>query len=435
MESEHDVKKGLPTALSLISRNRVRFIYLLLVVAIGAGFFAINSQPTPIRVAVLDHFGAQPSKTRYSDFRFVLAGIETSRTGVDIWTTCVPCGTAAGIPPADRPFNYPAAVVWLGRMFPAKLTPNDANWMGPLIDSAFLLCAALLLISPQRLQALFSLALLASPPVLLGLERANYDLVIFCLVFINLSLIDRWSNGLAYAGAFGLGLLKIFPVVTILALLRKTKESRRWFAAVIAAELVFVALSLKNLEALARNSGRGWVASYGYRVEFLAVDKASERFKRIPANVAPHLALPFLCLFCVATVLIAWYKREFLLSFLFKSGDKERVAFLAGAAIFCMTFAIGSNYYYRLIFLLFTVPHLFATLGDREDWTQRLSRYVLGVVFAVFWLAWFLHNPITATIESGLTWLLFGFLSATSMAALYSVLSSQREAHSDVAQT
>jgi hypothetical protein len=363
-----------------------------------------------------------------------LAGIETSRAGVDIWTTCIPCGTAVGMPPADRPFNYPPAVVWLGRIFPATITPNDANWMGPLIDCAFLLCAALLLISAHRSQTVFSLALLVSPPVLLGLERANFDLAIFCLLFINLWLIDRWSNGLAYVGAFSLGLLKIFPVVTIIALLRKTKESLWWFAAVAAAELIFVALSMKNLHALASNSGKGWATSYGYRVEFLAVGAASARFTRFPAHIATDLALPFLIVFCAATILVAWRKREFLVSFLFKSSHKERTAFLAGAAIFSVTFIIGSNYNYRLIFLLLIVPHLFATLRDSEERVQRVSRYLLGIVLAVFWLTWFGSNPLTATIESGITWLLFGFLSATSMAALYWALSSHRDYPSVVAQ-
>jgi len=434
MDSPQGMQKRLPTALSLISRNRVQFLFLSLVIVIGAGFFAINNRPTTIRMAVLGRLGAQPLMTRYADFRFLLAGIETSRTEVDIWTTCKPCGTAVGIPPNDRPFNYPAAVIGLGRIFPATTTPDDANWMGPLIDSAFLLCAALLLLSPHRLQTFFSLALLVSPPVLLGLERANYDLLIFCLVFINLSLIDRWSNSWAYATAFGLGLLKIYPVVTILGLLRKTKESLRWFVAVIAAELVFIAFSLKNIHALARNSARGWNSQYGYPVEFLAVGAAGARFRRFPAHIASDLALPFLFVFCVVTVLIAWRNREFLLSFLFKSGHKERAAFLAGATIFSVSFALGTNYNYRLIFLMFTVPHLFAALWNSKDQTQRVSRYLLGVVLAVFWLTWFGSNPITVTLESGLTWLLFGFLSATSMVALYSALSSPRDNPSIVAQ-
>ena len=435
MDSPQDVQKSPPTAFSFLSRNRVQFLFLLLVIAIGAGFFGVNDQPTAIRVAVLSRLGAQPLINRYSDFRFLLAGIETSRTGVDIWTTCVPCGTAVGIPPSDRPFNYPPTVIWLGRIFSANATPNDANWMGPLIDSVFLLCAALLLLSPHPLQAFYSLALLVSPPVLLGLERGNYDLIIFCLVFINLSLIDRWSNGCAYATAFGLGVLKIYPVVTVLGLLRKTKESLRWFAAIVAAELVFVALSLRNIHALARNSAKGWRSEYGYRVEFLAVGAAGARFRRFPAQIISDLALPFLFLFCVVTIVIAWRNREFLLSFLLKSGHKERAAFLAGAATYSASFALGSNYNYRLIFLLFTVPHLFTMLRNSRDQRQRVSRYLLGVIVAVFWLTWFGGNPLMVTLESGLTWLLFGFLSATSMVALYSALFSHRDSPSMIAQT
>jgi len=127
---------------------------------------------------------------RYSDLRFVLAGVEYSRTGADVWTSCPPCGPAAGFN-HDLPFNYPRSIVWLGHLTPKHWTTDDAEWIGPLIDAAFLLTAAAVLLSPNFWQIVCALIILISPPVLEGLERGNYDLVIFCLVALNLRFIKK----------------------------------------------------------------------------------------------------------------------------------------------------------------------------------------------------------------------------------------------------
>jgi hypothetical protein len=121
------------------------------------------------------------------------------------------------------------------------------------------------------------------------------------------------------------------------------------------------------------------------------------------------------------TVYFAWKYRELLLTLLFSTGPMERSAFLTGAAVYSISFILGTNFNYRLIFLLFTVPHFFAMLRLGDSVPHRWARFLLLVLFCVFWLPWWHANPLTVPLESGLTWVLFAFFGSSCLAALYSV--------------
>jgi hypothetical protein len=355
---------------------------------------------------------------RYSDFRIVLAGVEYSRTGADVWTSCPPCGAAAGFT-YDLPFNYPRSVVLLGRLTPKHWTTDDAEWMGPLIDVAFLLTAAALLLSPNFWQIVCSLIILVSPPILEGLERGNYDLVIFCLVSLNLRFINTWSNGSGYVMAYVFGLLKIYPIVTVIGLIQRTKASLLWFWATVAAEIAFIGLSLTELRVIARNTPQTAYGSYGYPTAFLFLRYHFNH--SVLALRAPSAGFPFLCLFCVVLIFFSWRSREQLFALLFTGRSIERSFFLAGAAVYSASFVMGANFNYRLIFLLFTLPHLFAMLREGNAGQRRMVRLILWMMLAAFWLPWWYANPLTVALDSGLTWLLFSFFAASCLAALYSL--------------
>ncbi len=407
--------------MGLFWHKRVQLLFFLLVAGIGACFLRVENLPQEQRMVWLTLLGVQPMPVRYADFRIVIAGIDVSRTGANVWDSCRPCAAAAGVP-GDLPFNYPRSVVWLGRLMPKHWTPNDAEWIGPLIDVTFLLAAATLLYSSRLGQNVFSAAILVSPPVLLGLERANYDLIIFSLVLLNLRIINKWSNGGAYVAAFALGLLKIYPVVTVLGLIRRTKASLLWFLGIVAGEIAFIFLALGQIRDIVRNTLQFAYPSYGYPIAFLFL-QARAHSGNIPASLpaVSGFAFPFLICFCVVVLLLAWRYREHLAALLSNSRPAERSAFLAGAAVFSLSFASGLNFNYRLIFLLLTVPHLFATRRKGEAGSARVARVILVILFAVLWLPLGYDRPagFLFLLEAVLTWVLFGFLAACCLAALY----------------
>ena len=64
--------------------------------------------------------------------------------------------------------------------------------------------------------------------------------------------------------------------------------------------------------------------------------------------------------------------------------------FIAGSTIFCGTFLLGSNFDYRLIFLLFTIPYLLDLRKSKKKFLNIKNRYVIDLILLYFWI-----SPIT----------------------------------------
>jgi hypothetical protein len=392
---------------------RPRMSVALFALALGAGFFWINHLPQPSRIIWLQRIHAHPlyaHPVRYLDLKILLAGIECDRAGMNVWVTC-PCG-AESLGFTNVPFNYPAAVLWLGRLAPIHLSVTDGDWLGPMLIVAFLLTASFLFHGTAFWHSVYFCALIASPPVLLGIERANYDLAMFCLIFLNISFLDRLSNTASYAAALGLGMLKIFPIATVLALIKETKTSRIAFWLALTAEATFIFLSFNNLRLVASLTPQKWWQSFGYPVAGLLTQQALNNTPWSPGDNINTLARATnigLLTLAVALVILAYFPRrarQYWLHIL-SSGDMSyRPLFIAGAAIYSFCFVIGTNFNYRLIFLLFTIPYLFSI--QRVDGPQRRAAYlILAMLLCVFWLSVFDWRISINLLRAGITWLLF----------------------------
>jgi hypothetical protein len=92
------------------------------------------------------------------------------------------------------------------------------------------------------------------------------------------------------------------------------------------------------------------------------------------------------------------------ISFLAEKVSSSLDSFRAGASIYVAAFALGSNWDYRLIFLLFTLPQLFAWVKTRSPW-GCLSAAALGVMVIALWTS-SLSGRVAALDEFG-NWLLF----------------------------
>src|SRR5262249_17947567 len=133
-----------------------------------------------------------------------------------------------------RPFIYPMLWVAIGK---ALNVTDESQFI--LICTALVLCfAGVCAFLIYCFPSFGLLASLISTATLLGIERANTDLVIFCLLFpVALWLPKLWSPILVLLGTA----LKFYPVFALGALLIKL-QFRLFAASLVAAVAIFVYL-------------------------------------------------------------------------------------------------------------------------------------------------------------------------------------------------
>jgi hypothetical protein len=163
-----------------------------------------------------------------------------------------------------------------------------------------------------------------------------------------------------------------------------------------------------------------FVLSYGYKAIFLGIDHIRDEAGLSPIGLAdtwlPVLSVAAI-LICAAGVAINNFckRREFC------SVDSSvaGTAFLFGAGIYCGTYMLGTNFIYRLMFLLLCLPQL-------QDWQiQRRNTYrvgevaelvLFGTILATLWLNGSPNgHAIFLWFPQMLDWFLFFFLSAVMM--------------------
>ena len=119
----------------------------------------------------------------FADTIALLAAIDCSKQGINI-NEENPCD------PWSRPLGYGTAVLYLGKV---GLDISDSYWLGWSIVVLFWIFALLATRPSNFIQAGLILVVLVSPAVMLGAERANIDLFIFCLVIVTIWLVLRSS--------------------------------------------------------------------------------------------------------------------------------------------------------------------------------------------------------------------------------------------------
>ena len=136
--------------------------------------------------------------------------------------------------PLGRPHSYSQWWFVLGTL---GLTRDNNFLFGGLFVVAFL-AAALATLRPRDPRDVVVAALcLLSPPVMMAVNRANNDLVVFALVGFAALLVVRQARLPSFAGVALLGIatgLKFYPVVSGFALLGLRPLRRMWPLALVA---------------------------------------------------------------------------------------------------------------------------------------------------------------------------------------------------------
>lgn len=355
--------------------------------------------------------GVEPGDRSFADLRSVTSSWDCERRGIQTFPNN-PCD------PFHRPANYPRIWTQFGRV---GLGQSDTVPIGVAIGIVFFI-AALAVVGPLTLGegAVYGATLLA-PATLLGVERGNVDLLMFALVVAGVLLVRRssWLGAVPIALA---AVLKIFPGFALAMLLRRRG---RWpaAAAAVAVLLVYGIVTLNDIRTLRSVIPRETVNSYGAGVvvESLRLAGVSWTQSAMEVRYVRLAVIALGLLLALALVLVARRRSA-------GDPDERRLdAFWAGAGVYVGSYVFGSNFDYRLAFLVLCVPQLCSWIrqgGAPAPWPGA----ALAALIVTLWLSstvpplpfglqgWYIH--LWFPPEEVLNWLLFGWLCAALGAGL-----------------
>jgi hypothetical protein len=306
---------------------------------------------------------------------------------INDYAACAAKGMDAYAPAACNVdnFNIPPTWLWLGQF---GLDGTDSNFLSVMIIAAFVIVMTLLLRGRPWFIGVTALGALLSPSVMMGIERGNLDLLIFALVGAAALLFAEGKvlRSSATISLLSLGIaLKLFPIFCVSLMARATKNSFIIASIVVAVGSIYLIWNIEYLTLIRRNVPTTFILSYGYKAVFLGLDHVRGEAGLDPLNLADTwlpLAL-VLTLFGFAVAVSArtlFQGRKFCVI----DASTAGTAFLFGAGIYCGTYLLGTNFVYRLMFLVLCLPQILDWLTSHQSRFTEIS--LLVTVLGVLWL-------------------------------------------------
>ncbi len=340
----------------------------------------------------------------FLDLRSILSAAESYAAGYDP-------AIANPFDPFQRNFNYPK--IW----YLILAAGMNQSWTFPLgiaIVGSFL---AGILVFPERLDKLsvFLLMLgLFSSATLLGIERGNIDLFFFFLAAVGLVLLDH-----SIYGSFGVSMLgmlfKIYPVFGVGYFLQP--DDRRSYKYILAGALftlLYLLIDLKQMLLVYENTQKAGDWSYGVSafpgyISYLVTKSVVQSRMPYFYTFASHLnnvfgqfpLLFYLPAFLVLIVFAGLGIRQH--SFLRYDSLRNLRAFWLGAGIYIGSFFLGSNFDYRMIFLLFAIPQITFWIRDRNPGFVLAVPATLAALFVSLWYT--VIRQVAAAADPPLLWI------------------------------
>ena len=262
-----------------------------------------------------------------------------------------------------------------------------------------------------------ALGAMISPSVMMGVERGNLDLLILALVGSAALIYEerRVGRGCGAIAFLGLGVvLKLVPMFCVSLAARFSRQTFIFACATAALSLIYLDLAVEYVLLIRRNVPTTFILSYGYKAIFLGVDHILSEAGLSPIGLADTwvpASTAAVVLMCAATVAVNCFRnrREFCSVDISAAGT----AFLFGAGIYCGTYLLGTNFIYRLMFLLLCVPQL-------QDWQRSdgekaagIELGLFGTVLGVLWLNGNANgHSIFLLLPQLLDWFLFFCMAA-----------------------
>ncbi len=346
---------------------------VLVAAGLAACFYSLASDPE--LWAILSHWTAYLGWPVFGDLGITLTHFHQADAGID---------------PLSDPtseFAYPRAVLALRHLGIHHL---PLPWLGAF-QAVAAMSGIVLVLRPKAFKRSIATAMLfLTPPIMLGLERGNLDFVLFLICVLSAL---SWSKarspqGLVYPiiGVSVAALMKLYPIFAIMgaALAEHGKRRLMWLASIVVV-LGYWALNQDEIGLIAQKIPVTSSASWGCLVLFVRLDRflsADPHSYVWLANVRwPLIAL----LTYVASALIACRIGSRLRARLLTATwePREWCYYWLGAAICCGSFA-GSNFAYRWIFVILTLPLLIRFMYNPDRYIALWARVSVGSLIVSF---------------------------------------------------
>lgn len=327
-------------------------------------------------------------------------------------------------------FNYPPVWLLLGRL---GISAADTAWLAMLVELPAIVLLTILLRGRSIAVGFVALPMVLSPSIILAFERANSDIVEWSLVCAAALIYSKRRKAAALLAASLLSLaiaLKFLALFCISLIVRFTRTATLVSLALIAFTALYLYSLTDALPHIRKFTPVSPYISYGYtiifdRIEFLYAPWLGLNVAGLSKSWIPHAAVILALVLSGAIALLAfrWGAQACRLD-----DGRDGTSFLFGAGIYCGSFLLlGTNYTYRLIFLLLCLPQLFEWMEGKnvtDHGTRRTAVVLYGCCVISMWLKF--YPELTLHINQITDWALFAvftmilvlnMLHALSMAA------------------
>jgi len=364
-------------------------------------------------------FGVTPLQPPFFDMHVILD-----------YASCAAKGFDAYVPHSCNQDNFNIPPIWL-RLGYLGFDGTYSNWFSITIIAAALAVLVALLKGRSAGNGVLALAAILSPSVMMGVERGNLDLLILALVGAAALIYDERSVGrISWAAAVisAASALKLFPMFCVAIGVRCNRRALLFVSVVSVLSLVYLAAIFDDVISIRRNVPTTFILSYGYKAFFLGLDhlrtEAGLKAFDLADTWLPITAAIFTLILSAATAVSSFRRGR---SFCKITGGVAGTAFLFGGGIYCGTFFLGTNFIYRLMFLLLCLPQFQDwRSGKSERGAQLVERVLYATVLSTLWL----NGNATGhssflLVPQLINWLLFFGLAVALMSAFLNGLLSK----------
>jgi hypothetical protein len=240
---------------------------------------------------------------------------------------------------------------------------------------------------------------------------------ILVLTSIAASNARRGGHLILAVGILTAACLKLYPIAGIACFLRRSSKAITIGLVTLGLFSLWLYCNWQELHYIKINTPDSQWWSFGYESVFMAIvnstmDPIIEYGQSYPPSIPLYIILLEKLVLLITTIAVigASFRIKWQWEFDFAVPSEDQTRFLIGSSIYVLTFLLGTNYAYRLVFLLLCVPQLVEWANDRgESGLIRWSALTLICgVLAVCWLQPDYDLSLWGVINEIASWLLFG---------------------------